>query len=403
MGDSILIIACVGGFLDKFEKENVKILKEIGFSVHYAANMKEQHYIFDPSVFSELEVTAHHIDIGRSPYMTRNYRKALPQVIKIIQQEDIHVIHCHEPVGGVIGRLAGRWCCRHEIPVKVVYTVHGFHFYKGAPLINNTIYRWAEMFLAHYTDILITINREDYTSGWKLHLKKDGKVYRIPGVGLDMEYFLPLTAEEQKKTRQKLGIGNRFFLVSSGELNENKNQHIVLQALKKMRDEGKDISGILYGICGDGFFHDRMKEWIREMDLQDNVVMYGYCRDVRPFLGCADASVFPSHREGLGMAGLEALSMETPLIAADNRGTREYMIHKENGFVCDSRRVETVVEGIEYMMSMDSEEREKMKKACRQSVRPFEKKCTSRIMRSVYEEVKENGKNSKDQCNHRGL
>lgn len=347
MSDNILILACVSGFLDKFERENVRILEETGFNVHYAANMKEQHYIFDPAEFDELGVAAHHIDIERSPYMTGNYLNALPQTIEIIRQNDIRVIHCHEPVGGVIGRLAGRWCCRHGIPVKVIYTVHGFHFYKGAPLINNTIYRWAEMFLAHYTDILITINREDYTSGQKLGLKKGGKVYRIPGVGLDMEHFVPLTAEERKKSREKLGIGNRFFLVSSGELNENKNQRIVLQALKKMRDDGKDISGILYGICGDGFFHDRMEEWIREMDLQDNVVMFGYCMDVRPFLGCADASIFPSHREGMGMAGLEALSMEIPLIASDNRGTREYMVHKENGFVCDSRRVETVVEGIE--------------------------------------------------------
>ena len=79
------------------------------------------------------------------------------------------------------------------------------------------------------------------------------------------------------------------------------------------------------------------------------------------------------------MAGLEALSMEIPLIASDNRGTREYMVHKENGFVCDSRRVETVVEGIEYMMAMDSAQREKMKKVCRQSVRPFEKKCTMKL------------------------
>ena len=379
MSDNILILACVSGFLDKFEKENVRILKETGFNVHYAANMKEQHYIFDPAEFDELGVAAHHIDIERSPYMTGNYLNALPQTIEIIRQKDIRVIHCHEPVGGVIGRLAGRWCCRHGIPVKVIYTVHGFHFYKGAPLINNTIYRWAEMFLAHYTDILITINREDYTSGQKLGLKKGGKVYRIPGVGLDMEHFVPLTAEERKKSREKLGIGNRFFLVSSGELNENKNQRIVLQALKKMRDDGKDISGILYGICGDGFFHDRMEEWIREMDLQDNVVMFGYCMDVRPFLGCADASIFPSHREGMGMAGLEALSMEIPLIASDNRGTREYMVHKENGFVCDSRRVETVVEGIEYMMAMDSAQREKMKKVCRQSVRPFEKKCTMKL------------------------
>ena len=390
MSSNILILACVGGFLDKFEKEDARILKDIGFDVHYAANMREQHYIFDPAEFDELGIAAHHIDIERSPYMTGNYLNALPQVIKLIRENGIRVIHCHEPVGGVIGRLAGRWCCRRGMPVKVIYTVHGFHFYKGAPLINNTLYRWAEMFLARYTDILVTINREDHRNGQKLHLKKGGKVYRIPGVGLDMGHFRPLTPKERKKARDKLGIGDRFFLVSIGELNENKNQITVLRALKKMRDDGKDISGILYGICGDGFFHDRIREWIREMGLQDNVILYEYCMDVRPILGCADASIFPSHREGLGMAGLEALSMGIPLIASDNRGTREYMVHKENGFVFDSRRAETAAEGIEYMMGMDGAEREKMGEACRRSVRRFDRKHTNEIMKSVYEEVKEN-------------
>lgn len=390
MSDNILILACVSGFLDKFEKENVMILKEMGVQVHYAANMQEQHYKFDPAEFDELGITAHHIDIERSPYMTGNYSKALVQVIKIIQKYDIRTIHCHSPVGGVIGRLAGHWCCRHKLPVKVIYTAHGFHFYKGAPLINNTIYRWTEIILAHDTDILVTINREDYENGRRLRMKNGGKVFQIPGVGLDMDRFAPLTEAQRKKEREKLGIGSRFFLVSMGELNENKNHYIVLQALKKMRDDGKDISKIIYGICGDGFFHDRMRDWIREMDLQDNVIMYGYCTDVRPIVGCADASIFPSHREGLGMAGLEALSMGIPLIASDNRGTREYMVHKENGFICDSRRVGTVVEGIEYMMEMDVAEREKMRRTCRKSVCPFDKKRTNEIMRCVYEEVKEN-------------
>ena len=117
----------------------------------------------------------------------------------------------------------------------------------------------------------------------------------------------------------------------------------MLQALKKMRDDGKDISGILYGICGDGFFHVRMEEWIREMDLQDNVVMFGYCMDVRAVFWDAPMPPFSLLTEKeWEWRGLRALSMEIPLIASDNRGTREYMVHKENGFVCDSRRVETV-------------------------------------------------------------
>ena len=107
MSDNILILACVSGFLDKFEKENVRILKETGFNVHYAANMKEQHYIFDPAEFDELGVAAHHIDIERSPYMTGNYLNALPQTIGLFGK-GYSGNTLSRTGGGVIGRLAGR-------------------------------------------------------------------------------------------------------------------------------------------------------------------------------------------------------------------------------------------------------------------------------------------------------
>ena len=145
-----------------------------------------------------------------------------------------------------------------------------------------------------------------------------------------MEQFSPMEEKDCKERRKKLGIGEKdFFFVSVGELNENKNQEIVLKALLKMKRENKDLSHIKYGICGDGFYFNRIQKEIREWGLEKNVIMYGYCTEVWKILGCADASVFPSRREGLGMAGVESLAMGVPVIAADNRGTREYMIHEK--------------------------------------------------------------------------
>ncbi|OUP86186.1 hypothetical protein B5F07_02530 [Lachnoclostridium sp. An169] len=390
VGKSVLILTCVSGFIDKFEKENVRILRELGYEVHYASNMKEQHYLFDPKEYRELGVIPHDICVERSPFMVRANSKALRQIIEIVEQNNIDIIHCHAPVGGVLGRLAGRYFRHKNRDLRVIYTAHGFHFYKGAPLINNTVYKLAEKILAHYTDVLITINREDYESAKKLHLRKGGRVYQLPSIGLDMERFRPLSDEEKKRQRKELHVEDKFFLVSVGELNENKNHIVVLQALKKMRDSGEDISGIVYGICGDGFFHDRMREWIDEMGLQDNVRMFGYCMDVRPIEGCADASVFPSLREGLGMAALEALAMGVPLIASDNRGTREYMEHQKNGYVCNSSSPESFVEGIRFVQGLEPEARRKMQKYCRESVMKFDKKYANEIMRHVYQEEMRN-------------
>ena len=397
----ILIITTVSGFLYQFERENVRILQELGYEVHYAANRKEKIYVYEEKEMQELGVHFHPIEIEKSPYQFEKNRKALRQLVNIIREENIQVIHCHTPVGGMLGRLAGHKCRRQN--VKVIYTAHGFHFYQGAPNPQSRICYFAEKMLARFTDVLIVINEEDFLNAKRFRLKKNGCLYKIPGVGLDMEQFRPFSQDERKAAREKLGLREEdFFLLSVGELNENKNQHAVLLALDQMRKEGKNIRNLRYGICGDGCYREQMEVCISRLNLKENAVMYGYCHPIWPILGCADALIFPSRREGLGMAALEALSMGIPVIAADNRGTREYMQPGKNGYVCRWDDISGFVQAIEKIRNMDADSREKMKKNCRQSVMKFEKSNTSRIMREIYTwldgEIMNNGRNSKNQC-----
>ena len=142
-----------------------------------------------------------------------------------------------------------------------------------------------------------------------------------------------------------------------------------------------------YGICGEGFYFERIQKEIREWGLEKNVMMYGYCTEVWKILGCADASVFPSRREGLGMAGLESLAMGVPVIAADNRGTREYMVHGQNGYICRWDSADDFALAIERMKNLTPEEKRKMKTFSRDSVKRFEKSCTGEIMEKVYREL----------------
>ena len=404
--------------------------------MHYAADLEHPNYKLDREMLEGQGITLHQIPIVKSPFRFVQNGKALREILKIIRREGIQAVHCHTPAGGLIGRLAGMLCGRK---LKVIYTAHGFHFYRGAPQPGAFIYRTVEKVLARFTDILIVINREDYQSALKFRLRgaleKDGEggqVYRIPGVGLDMENFAPLTEEERVAGRRKLGleeeeraagrrkldlaeeecavgrrklglkeeeraVGRRklglaedaLFLVSVGELNENKNHRSVLLALDQMRRAGKDISRIRYGICGDGILREKLAGEIETLGLSGIVKMYGYQSPVQPVLGCADAFLFPSRREGLGMAALEALSMGIPVIAADNRGTREYMEPGRNGFVCGWDDIDGYIRGIEKIQSMGQEQREEMKRYCRESVKGFEKKNTAQAMREVYRRLDE--------------
>lgn len=383
MEKNILILTTTNEFLGKFERENVRILKRMGYCVHYAANMDEPHYISDQERIRKMGVMVHSIAIVRSPYMVKENRKALCQLLELIEKYQIQIIHCHTPVGGLLGRLAGKFYKKRRL--TVIYTAHGFHFYKGAPPLNWLVYYKVEKRLARYTDILIVINREDYEAAKKFRLRDSGCLYQIPGVGLDRKRFSPLSDKEKSENRKKFGIPqDAFFLISIGELNENKNHKIMLEALAKMREKKKDISKIRYVICGDGFFRDQLKNQIKEHKLEEHVFLFGHRKKIPEILGCADASVFPSKREGLGMAGLESLSMGIPVIASDNRGTREYMKHKRNGYICRYDDVDGFIKGVEFIRGLSIEKRSEMAVCCENSAAPFDQAYANAVMQGIY-------------------
>ena len=326
----------------------------------------------------------HHIPIARSPYLVGDNYQALEEVLELLKRWNICAIHCHTPVGGLVGRLAGKLSSQGPV---VVYTAHGFHFYRGAPLYNRLAFYPVEHSLARFTDILVTINDEDYRAARKLPLKRGGQVCRLPGVGLDRRVFFPLSSQRRAALRQELGIApTDFFLLSVGELNLNKNHQVVLEALSILKSRGA-LGGIRYGICGEGFSRPRLEREIQERGLQRIVELYGYRRDVESFLGCADATVFPSRREGLGMAGLESLAMGVPVIAADNRGTREYMVFGKNGLIYPWDDPGGFARGITLLRGMDPSRREALSRRCVASVAPFDRTLARSAMEAVYQEM----------------
>lgn len=380
----VLIITTVSGFLLKFEKENVKILQEMGYEVHYAANSFNQMYRYEEGALEKINVTFHHIDIEKSPFNVVANFKALKQLCRLVKSEGISLIHCHTPVGGLLGRLTGAWCKK----LHVIYTCHGYHFYKGGSFFTNSIYYLIEKTLARFTDAIVLINREDYESTLKFRLKKQGKVYQIPGIGLDLEQFKPVSAEEKLELKKSLKIdNNKTFILSVGEINENKNHRIVLEALDILRSRGFDLSGLHYGICGDGAYRDRLTQLIKDYKLEEYVCLYGYCANVKDYINTADFTVFPSEREGLGMAALESLACGVPVIAADNRGTKEYMLSGKNGYVCDYDDGPGFAESIEKLINLNENKRKEMSICCIDTVKKFDKNITRQKMTEIYQQI----------------
>lgn len=381
---NILILTTIGGFLQEFEMNDVKLLQSQGWNVHYASNFHQPIYECDTELLQRMGVTCHQIDIRKSPLAVVANIKAFRQLIQIIENEEITAVHCHNPMGGVLGRMTKLYN-RH---LYVIYTAHGFHFYKHAPIQNWLLYYPAERLLARLTNRLITINREDEIAARKFKLSSGGVVSRIPGVGLNMERFEP-DQKARKDTRQKYDIADdRFVILSVGELNRNKNHETLIRAVDILKKDYKrflEMNPVLM-ICGEGGYREKLQELIQECHLDDNVILCGYQVQIERYYQAADCFAFPSYREGLGMAALEAMACGMPLIVSDNRGTREYSRNNQNALVCPARDAEAFAKAIAKMWENDKK-REEMSQRSRKIADDFSVSHTERIMQKIYSSI----------------
>ena len=320
-----------------FFKNFIGKLVEDGNTVEFACNCESP----VDSFYDNLVTNIHNLPFSRSPFDKLNLA-AYKQLKKLVENGEYDIVHCHTPVAAMITRLA----CRkmRKKGTKVIYTAHGFHFYKGAPKLNWLIYYPIEKICSYFTDVLITINKEDFALAQKKMKAK--KVEYVPGVGIEVEKFAnPGVTREQK--REELGIPqDAKLLISVGELNKNKNHETVIRAIKDL-----DVYYIIAG-CGD--LQDYLQNIIDEFNLTDRVKLLGYRTDVAELYAASDVFVFPSFREGLGLAAIEAMAFGLPLIVADNRGTRDFCEKGINGFVCNPSLSNEFAKAIECILTDDS-------------------------------------------------
>lgn len=318
MRKKFLIVAHYSRFLVQFEMNNVKILQDMGYEVHYATNYQQEDMYADaPQRIRNAGVILHQIDFVRSPYQISANIKAYRQLKDLMAKEQFDGVHCHTPMAGVLARLAAN--ATHTRPV--LYTAHGFHFYKGCPIQNKLIYETAERFMARYTDALITINEEDYQAAKTFALR--GKAYKIPGVGVDVEKIQNMQVDRAEK-RKEFGIPeDALVMISVGELNDNKNHITIINAFMK-----SNLPNSYYIICGEGDLKEHLHKVIEENGMGERILLLGFRTDIIELLKSSDLFLFPSKREGLPVALMEAMAVGLPCIASKIRGNVDLLPEK---------------------------------------------------------------------------
>lgn len=260
----------------------------------------------------EYGIQVKHIDFDRNPLSAKN-RNARKQLLNIIKEGNYDVVHCNTPIGGVLGRI----CANKEKVNHIIYQAHGFHFWRGAPFKNWLMYYPVELFLSHYTDILVTITKEDYELSKKMFSKECRYVH---GVGIDLgKYEVRDSQDRNDELREKLGIPcDAKVLLSVGELNVNKNHGQVIQALSLLQD-----NNIHYVICGEGELKAEYEKLGQILGLDQRLHLMGFCSNVSEYYRMADLFVFPSLREGIPASIMEAIATGVPVVVSDIRGIRD--------------------------------------------------------------------------------
>lgn len=368
-----LIVAHYSRFLVQFEMNDVRLLQSMGFEVHYATNYQQEDMFSGAiKIIQENGVILHQIDFVRSPYNIPANIKAYRQLKGLMIKEKFSGVHCHTPMAGALARLAAN--ATHTVPV--IYTAHGFHFYKGCPLKNKLIYQTAETFLARYTDAQITINQEDFAAAQEFPLR--GKAYYVPGIGVNLENISSIQVDRDTK-RTELGIPqDAFVFVSVGELNENKNHETVIRTLAKAA-----IPNSYYLICGEGKLKEQHLELAENLGVSEKIKLLGFRTDVNEILRVSDCFVFPSFREGLSVSLMEAMAAGLPCIASCIRGNVDLLKNSRYLF-------EPADENALCQLLKDAANGVQIEQECelnRETLKKYDIKNVSKEMQSIYSAV----------------
>lgn len=374
----VLFVATVRSHIGQFHMPFIRELKKLGFTVDaaYKDNSADKPGLDLADIDNVFEVS-----FSRSPYSFSNV-KAYFALKKVIDNGDYDAVHCHTPMGAVVTRLAAKRMRKKGL--KVIYTAHGFHFYNGASKKNWLLFYTVEKYLSKYTDALITINEEDYNCASNGNFKT-GKIYKIHGVGVDVDKFTPLTIAKKAKLRKSFGFSdNDFLIIYPADFCYRKNQTMLLKAFARVSEKYPNARLLL---CGLDTESDELKNLAASLGAGSGVSFMGYRRDINELVGMSDVSVSSSRQEGLPVNIIEAMAMGNAVVATNVRGNNDLVKDGENGFLVESDNSEQMSHRLIQLI----ENRELLEKFGNKGYSEVKKYSVENVNRELKEIYKEQG------------
>lgn len=300
----------------------LKWFKDNGYEVHVVTNTDEAIPFVD---------VKHKISMNRSPFSFKNIW-AVFELLKILKNNKFDLIHTHTPVGSVITRIAYFLCPEKT---KLIYTCHGFHFYKGAPVYYWLLFYPIEKILMNLVDILFVMNREDYEFS-KQHFK-NSDVRLINGVGFNRERLdVKVSRREISQLYKDLNISKNDFVISYvAEYSVRKRQCDLIKHLAKTNIKESNIKVLL---IGDDAINGRLQKLVKKYNLNDVIKFVDFVDDIAIYYHISNLVISCSRQEGLPLNIMEAIYMKKLLLVSDCRGNVDLVKDGINGIIVSDIR-----------------------------------------------------------------
>lgn len=377
-----LMYASVASMIQQFNMNNISLLQELGYKVDVACNFEFGSTITNEKIeklkdqLIKMNVNFYQIPVPRKITDIKNLRLSYKMTKDLINEKKYDLIHCHSPIGGIICRLANKHS-KHYDSTRMIYTAHGFHFFKGNNPLKNFLFRNIERYGAKSTDTLITINKEDYAAAKKFKLKKNGTVEYVPGVGIDIDKINSIQGNKEELCKELNIPVDTILLLSVGELSKRKNHEVIVRLLNQLPDN------IHYVICGQGQLENYLLDLAQKLKVNNRLHLLGYRTNIPQIMKSCDIFVFPSLQEGLPVALMEAMACGLPCVASEIRGNIDLIEDGVNSSLCNPIEYK---EFLNSFKSINKEIGDKFGKLNIIKIKKYDIKKINIKMNKIYEE-----------------
>ena len=270
--------------------------------------------------------------------------KAVYKLYKFLKNTKPSIVHTHTPKAGIVGMLAA----------LLAGVPHRLHTVAGMPLLETTglkrkvldfveklTYSCATKVYPNSFGLKDIILQNKLCSLSKLKVLANGS-----SNGINTSYFSPndYSFEENLALREQLKINaTDFVFIFIGRLVKDKGINEMVKAFEILATNYSNAKLLLVGNYEDDL-DPLFPETMDSINSNKAIISTGYQPDVRPYLACADALVFPSYREGFPNVVMQAGAMGLPSIVSNINGCNEIIVEGENGTIIPVKNSEKLLE-----------------------------------------------------------